>query len=123
MSIPSQKHRPTVRDIAHARSGDKGPDLMVGVVARERQHYPQLVASLSPEAIATAYGLAPSAVTRYELPAIHAVLIRCEGALGRGVTASTRLDGHGKTLGHRLLALPLAQLSASTRTTSHGETA
>lgn len=51
--------------------------------------------------------VAISLMARYELPQLHALNFVLPGALGSGVTLSTALDAHGKTLSGYLLQLVL----------------
>jgi len=98
-----------LRDIAHVRTGDKGDISQVAVFAYRPEDYPRLLASVTPESVARHLaGLPSRAITRYELPGLHAVNLILEGALLGGVTRSLALDAHGKTLGAQLLDLPIS---------------
>lgn len=101
---------PSLRDLATARSGDKGDTATLGVVCRDPADYPLLAAWLTPERVAAF--LAPDVrgpVRRHELPGLAALLFVLEGALEGGVTRSLALDPHGKSLAFSLLAMPLPQ--------------
>ena len=92
--------------IAHARSGDKGNSCNIGVIARSPAHYPVLVEQVTVERVREHFrGWAHGAITRYEMPAIHALNFVMEDALGGGATASLRADNQGKTMGGALLRL------------------
>lgn len=98
----------SLRDLATARSGDKGDTATLGVVCRDPADYPLLAAWLTPERVAAF--LAPDVrgpVRRHELPGLAALLFVLEGALAGGVTRSLALDPHGKSLAFSLLAMPL----------------
>ncbi len=87
-----------LRQIAHARAGDKGDISIIGVFARTPDAYDWLVANLTVEALGEIYGaLATGPITRYEAPRLGALNFVLDGALGGGVTRSTRLDRHGKS--------------------------
>ena len=94
-----------LHDLVHARSGDKGDRLNVGVFAREQDYFPFLKDYLTEEVV---YGIfqhrCPSAVTRYDMPNIHAFNFVLDHALDGGVNCSIGLDGHGKTLSYLLLS-------------------
>lgn len=91
-------------DIAHTRSGDKGRDANIGVIARRPCDYDILHRHVTAERVAAFLGLTdPSRVIRYELPNLGAL-----NFIVRGILANTlRVDAQGKTLGQVLLNLPL----------------
>jgi hypothetical protein len=98
----------TLRDIAMARSGDKGNRATLSVIALDLAHFPQLERLLTAERVKAHYeGIVHGEVVRYTLPHLGAVHFVMHDALGGGVTRSLALDAHGKTLGAALLALPL----------------
>ena len=94
--------------IAHARSGDKGPDANIGVRARHPDFLPLLRHQLDAEAVAAwmAHRIA-GRVERYELPGIHALNFVLRDALGGGGVASLRFDPQGKAYAQQLLDLPV----------------
>jgi hypothetical protein len=98
----------TLRDIAHARTGDKGDTCNISLVAYDARDYPRLVAAATPERVRALFaGLAQGEVTRYELPQLHALNFVITRALGGGVTRSLALDAHGKSLSALLLNLEI----------------
>ena len=100
----------TVRDIAIARSGDKGNRATLSVIARDVADYPLLERCLSAERIRQHYqGVVQGAVTRYPLPALGALQFVLHDALGGGVTRSLALDAHGKTLCSAVLDIGIDQ--------------
>lgn len=98
-----------LRELAHARTGDKGDTSNISVIAYHLEDYPRLVRSLTAERIATYFaGLLAdraSQVRRYELPNVGALNFVLPGILSGGVTRSLALDAHGKALGAALLDL------------------
>ncbi|KAA1034070.1 hypothetical protein FVA95_05015 [Pseudonocardia sp. EV170527-09] len=97
-----------LHEIAHCRAGDKGTVATLTVVPHDDATYPLLVAVLTPQLVRT--GLSRwvgGEVTRYELPRVSCLQFVCTGVHGGGVTVSTQLDTHGKSLSSRLLALEL----------------
>jgi hypothetical protein len=97
-----------VRDIALARSGDKGNRATLSVIARELKDYPLLERVLTAERVQSHYqGVERGPVQRYLLPQLGAVHFVMNDALGGGVTRSLALDAHGKTLGFAILDIPL----------------
>lgn len=98
----------TLRDIAHARAGDKGDTAQLSVIAYRPEDYAFLERWLTAERVATYFaGTVHGGVMRHELPALGAMIFVMENALGSGVTRSLALDAHGKTLGATLLGMPL----------------
>lgn len=103
-----------LRDIAHVRTGDKGDTSQIAVFANRPDDYPLIVAGLTADRLRQHLGrLECRAITRYELPALHALNFVLEGALKGGVTRSLGLDAHGKTLGTQLLDIVIEPESFS----------
>jgi hypothetical protein len=100
----------TVRDIAFARSGDKGNRATLSVIARDPADYPVLARTLSAERVQAWYrDSVRGAVERYSLPHLGAVHFVLHEALAGGVTRSLALDAHGKSLSSAILDLPLEE--------------
>lgn len=100
----------TLREIAHARTGDKGDVSNISVVAYRIEDYPRLAAWLTAERVGAHFaGVVTGSVRRYELPALGALNFVLEGALGGGVTRSLALDPHGKSLSSSLLDMPFGE--------------
>jgi hypothetical protein len=74
----------TLRQIAHARTGDKGNTCNISLIAFDARDYPRLL--------------------EHATPAVNLVMTH---ALGGGVTRSLALDAHGKSLSSRLLDLEI----------------
>jgi hypothetical protein len=101
-----------VRDIALARSGDKGNRATLSVIARDPVHYPLLERVLTAGRVRQQYrGLVHGEVQRYLLPHLGAVHFVMHDALGGGVTRSLALDAHGKTLAFAILDVELDELA------------
>lgn len=97
----------TLRDVALARSGDKGNRATLSVVALDPAHYPPMEQLLTVERIKVHYaGVVLGDVQRHTLPHLGAVHFVMHGALAGGVTRSLALDAHGKTLASAILSLP-----------------
>jgi hypothetical protein len=92
--------------IAHARSGDKGDAVNVGLIAREARFYPFLVETITTETVKAHFGgMCKGKVERYELPNLHALNFLLHESLGGGGTVSLKLDAQGKTYAAHLLRL------------------
>jgi hypothetical protein len=99
---------PLVR-LAVARSGDKGNDANIGVMARRAEFLPFIRAALTPEAVKRYFAhVAHGAVQRYELPGLNALNFVLKDSLGGGGTSSTNLDVQGKTYAQLLLGIHVA---------------
>lgn len=97
-----------LREIAHARSGDKGDTNNIGVVAYAPHYYPLLLQWVTPERVKAHFGnIVKGKITRYELPKVHAINLVMEGALGGGVTRSLSIDPHGKSYSALILTMPV----------------
>ncbi|WP_043833499.1 AtuA-related protein [Muricoccus aerilatus] len=95
-----------LRDLAHARAGDKGDISCISVIAYDPAEYPRLEREVTAERVAAHFaGIVRGEVRRYALPGIGALNFVLEGALGGGVTRSLALDAHGKCLASRMLEL------------------
>ncbi len=98
---------PRVRllQIAHARSGDKGDTVNVGVIARRPEWYPLLAELLTPERVKAHFGDAVGRVQRFELPNLGALNFLLHEALGGGGTVSLMTDAQGKTFSSAMLRM------------------
>lgn len=95
--------------IAHGRSGDKGNDANIGVIARKPEFLPVIWEHLTPETVADYFGhLLHGNAERYLLPGIHAVNFVLHDVLGGGGIASLRQDPQGKAYAQMLLDIPIA---------------
>jgi hypothetical protein len=95
-------------DIAHARSGDKGDTVNIGIIAREERFYPLLLREVTPERVKAHFGeLVQGNVERYELPNLGALNFLLHEGLGGGGTLSLRLDAQGKTFSAALLRMEI----------------
>lgn len=98
----------TIRDIAIARSGDKGNRATLSVIARDPADYPMLERCLSAERVRQRFeGVVHGAVERYPLPELGALQFVLHDALAGGVTRSLALDAHGKTLCSAVLSIKI----------------
>lgn len=104
------KNAKTIRlaDIAHARSGDKGDNANVGVIAFTPQGYAYLENFLTPDRVKSYFGdLCRGRVERFELPNLGALNFLLYEILGGGGFRSLRIDAQGKTLAQSLLRMEL----------------
>ena len=97
-----------LRELAHARTGDKGDTSNVSVIAYRDADYPRLARHVTAARVREHFaGLVDGEVTRYDLPGMSAFNFVMTRALGGGVTRSLRLDVHGKCLASLILELEI----------------
>ena len=98
----------TVRDLAHARTGDKGHCVNISVIAYDEAGFARLERELDEARVLAAFAsLADGPVTRYALPRLRALNFVIDNIRGGGVTATPALDLHGKSLSGVMLAIRL----------------
>ncbi len=91
--------------LAHARSGDKGDTVNVGVIARRPEWYPLLVQLLTPARVKAHFGDMVGEVQRFEIPNLNALNFLMHNALGGGGTVSLMTDAQGKTFSSAMLRM------------------
>ena len=97
-----------LREIAHARAGDKGNISNISVIAYDPADYPLLERWLTADRVRQHLrDVVHGEVRRYALPALGALNFVLHDALAGGVTRSLALDAHGKTLSSALLTLEI----------------
>ena len=97
-----------LHDLAHARAGDKGNTLNIGLFAYRETDYPLLVARVTDDIVARHFAFRkPTRVLRYLVPKLWAMNFVLEDVLDGGVNDALNLDMHGKTLSFHLLALKI----------------
>jgi hypothetical protein len=100
--------RTPLREIAHARAGDKGDISNVSVWVYDPKHYAAVKAGLTVERVRAAYpALFTGAIQRYELDHLHGLNFVMHDALEGGVNTSLNLDAHGKSWSFLMLALEI----------------
>ncbi|WP_207538290.1 acyclic terpene utilization AtuA family protein [Sabulicella rubraurantiaca] len=97
-----------LRDIAHARSGEKGDSAMVSVIAFEEADYPLLAAQVTVEAVRELFGpIAHGAIIRHEVPTLGALNFVLDGVLEGGRSRTLAFEESGKALSSLMLTLPV----------------
>lgn len=101
-----------LREIAHARSGDKDDTLIISLIPYDEKDYNLLKERITERIVLDHFSdIVKGEVIRYELDNIKAFNFVFYGALNGGVTQSLRLDAHGKTFSSKLLDLEIDILS------------
>ena len=97
-----------LREIAHARSGDKGDTANIGLIALKPEHYATLVREVTAERVQQHFaGICRGEVERYELPNLNALNFVLHHALDGGGLVSLRTDNQGKTYSSALLRMEI----------------
>jgi phosphoribosylaminoimidazole-succinocarboxamide synthase len=97
-----------LRDVAYARSGDKGDVVNIGVMAKDAGAYALLRRYLTPAVVKKHFdGIVKGDVVRYELDTLQSLEFVMRNALGGGATRTLMMDQTGKAYGPNLLRLTL----------------
>lgn len=100
--------RVKVREIAHARAGDKGDVSNISVWVYDARHYEALKAQLTPARIQRAYPkLFRGPIERHTLDHLHGLNFVLHEGIEGGVNTSLNLDSHGKSWSFLILDLDL----------------
>ena len=104
----------SLHQVAHARSGDKGDNVNIGLIARSPDLLPSLDRALTEERVFAyfrhffpAEAECRTSVVKYQVPGIHALNFVLKGVLGGGGVASLRVDPQGKAMAQMLLDMEL----------------
>jgi hypothetical protein len=99
---------PLLLQFAHARSGDKGNNVNIGLIALKPEYYPILVREVTAERVKRHFaGICLGEVERYEIPNLNALNFVLHQALDGGGTLSLRTDSQGKTYAAALLRMEI----------------
>lgn len=98
--------------LAWGRSGDKGNDCNIGIIARKPEYLPYIRTALTPDAVMrymahTFEGARNPRVERFELPGFNAINLLLHESLGGGGMASLRMDMLAKGMAQQLLDFPV----------------
>lgn len=97
-----------LRQICHARSGDKGDSANIGLIALRDEYYHLIAKQVTAERVKKHFeGIVLGPVERYEMPNIGALNFLLHNALGGGGTKSLKNDAQGKTLSAALLRMEI----------------
>jgi hypothetical protein len=108
MTAHGRNERVLVREIAHARAGDKGNISNVSVWVYDPADFELLKRIVTPERIKREFpNLVRGEVTRYLVEHLHGINLVMRDALEGGVNASLNLDSHGKSWSYLILGLTL----------------
>ncbi|HOY11858.1 MAG TPA: hypothetical protein PLY70_01910 [Saprospiraceae bacterium] len=95
-------------EIAHARSGDKGNISNISLIVYDQSNFQFIKENVTEEKVKDWFkDIVLGEVKRYELPQLGALNFVLYDALDGGVTSSTLLDKHRKSLSSFLLEMDI----------------
>ena len=98
----------TLREIAHARSGEKGRDSNISVIAYQPHNYELLRNALTVEAVRARFGaITKGDIRRYEAPAVGALNFVLQDVLEGGRSRTLAFEESGKSLSSLMLGLEI----------------
>ena len=98
----------TLREVAHSRSGEKGNNSTISVIAYDMQDYALLCEQVTVEAVRKLYGpITKGSIKRYEAPQIGALNFVLDEVLEGGRSRTLAFEESGKALSSLMLLLPL----------------
>jgi hypothetical protein len=101
-------HEIDLRQVAYARSGDKGDTSNIVVAPFDEADYGWLRKHLTESLVAERFAeFLRGPLTRYEMPGIRALNFVMERALEGGVSRSLNLDAHGKSRSNLMLSIQI----------------
>ena len=97
-----------LKEIAHARTGDKGEISNISVIPYDENNYEMLKEKVTPEDVKAYFGeICKGEVVRYDIDSLCAMNFVLDKTLGGGVTRSLAIDKHGKALGMALMEIEI----------------
>jgi hypothetical protein len=97
-----------LREMAHARTGDKGNIVTISVIAYRREDFSRLEERVTAARVTEHFaGIVDRPVVRYALPNLAALNFVLQRPETESVTHSLALDAHGKCFGSALLAMEI----------------
>jgi hypothetical protein len=100
-----------LRELAYARSGDKGDVCNVGLLAFDDAAYAIIAREVTPERIKAHFGdMVRGDVEIYPLPKVNALEIVLRNSLGGGATRTLIFDQTGKSMATALLRMQVPVL-------------
>jgi len=97
-----------LRELGHARAGDKGNTSVIGFFAYDPANFHLLCHLLTADRVKGHFQGMVGRVQRFEVPSLQGLNFVMEQALGGGVNISLALDPHGKSRSSFFLDMELA---------------
>lgn len=97
-----------LREVAHSRSGEKGRDSTISVIAYDEADYDLIEREITVAAVAEVFGsITHGAIHRYEVPRIGALNFVFGDILEGGRTRTLAFDESGKALSSLMMGLEI----------------
>ncbi len=97
-----------LREVAHARTGEKGDIVNLSVIAYREDDYALIEKQVTVASVHELYGpITKGEIRRYEVPGIGALNFVIEGALGGGRSRNIAFEESGKALSSLVLTIPI----------------
>ena len=97
-----------LREVAHARSGEKGNAANIAVVAYEEKDYVLIRDQVTVESVTRLYGpITRGRIERYEVPSIGALNFVLNDVLEGGRSRTLAFDESGKALSSLMLTMDI----------------
>jgi hypothetical protein len=97
-----------LREIAHARAGDKGDVSSIGLFVSDPEHYALVKEQVTPAVLKAHFGAVfKGTIRRYEIDHLQALNFVMASGLEGGVNRSLNLDSHGKSWSYLLLSIEI----------------
>ena len=95
-------------NLAYARSGDKGDNANIGVIARKHDYFDFIDRELNPSTISKFFShVIQGDVLKWVLPGINGINFLLKNSLGGGGMTSFNVDPQGKAYAQQLLEYPI----------------
>mgnify|MGYP000004362118 FL=1 len=95
-----------LKDLAYARSGDKGDIVDIGVMAKDDEAYRILKKHLTAEKVKAFFSpIVKGKVLRYDIDTLNSLEFVMHNALGGGATRTLCMDQTGKAYGPNMLRM------------------
>jgi len=97
-----------LREICHARSGDKGDTANIGLIVYDKQNYELVREAVTAERVQFFFqDIVKGEVERYELPRLGGFNFVLPKVLDGGATRTLSLDAYGKAFSSVLLSMEI----------------
>jgi len=97
-----------LRDLAYARSGDKGDVVDIGVMAKDDNAYRIIKEKLTAEKVKEHFkNIVKGDVLRYDMDTLNSLEFVMNNALGGGATRTLAMDQTGKAYGPNMLRMEI----------------
>ena len=97
-----------LREICHARSGDKGDTANIGIIVYDMNDYELIKNKLTAKFVKSIFkNFVKGQVVRYELPRLGALNFVLHNALDGGATRTLSIDAYGKCLSSVILSIEI----------------